>query len=196
MLQARTLEWVAISFSNAWEWKVKVKSFSHVRLLVTPWTAAHQAPPSMGLARQEYWSGVPLASPSWMLVWSISEWFRRNTNRSTWQDRLSSSPSTKLLLQVSDSSPGTYVIVLLVFTWCENEKWQPAFSVRANTNKFIWYSLVQYTGPSPYCEAVKPIMFITINYYLLIVQIRKELVSYLEFYLSNSTFIFFSHNRC
>ena len=60
ILQARTLEWVAISFSNAWRWKVKVKLLSCVRLLATPWTAAHQAPPSMGLSRQEYWSGVPL----------------------------------------------------------------------------------------------------------------------------------------
>ena len=57
ILQARTLEWVAISFSSAWKWKVKVKSLSRVRLLVTPWTAASQAPPSMGFARQEHWSG-------------------------------------------------------------------------------------------------------------------------------------------
>ena len=57
ILQARTLEWVAISFSSAWKWKVKVKSLSHVRLLVTPWTAAHQAPPSMGFSKQEYWVG-------------------------------------------------------------------------------------------------------------------------------------------
>ena len=63
ILQARTLEWVAISFSNAWKWKVKVKSLSHVQLLATPWTAAHQAPLSLGFARQEYWSGVPLPSP-------------------------------------------------------------------------------------------------------------------------------------
>jgi len=63
ILQARTLEWVAISFSNAWKWKVKVKSLSYVRLLVTPWTAAYQAPPSMGFATQEYWSGLPLPSP-------------------------------------------------------------------------------------------------------------------------------------
>ena len=63
ILQARTLEWVAISFSNAWKWKVKVKSLSHVRLLVTPWTAAYQAPPSMGFSRQEFWSGLPLPSP-------------------------------------------------------------------------------------------------------------------------------------
>ena len=60
ILQARTLEWVAISFSNAWKWKVKVKSFSRVRLSATPWTVAHQAPPSMGFSRQEYWSGVLL----------------------------------------------------------------------------------------------------------------------------------------
>ena len=60
--QARTLEWVAISFSNAWKWKVKGKSLSRVRFLVTPWNAAYQAPPSMGFSGQEYWSGVPLPS--------------------------------------------------------------------------------------------------------------------------------------
>ena len=59
ILQARTLEWVAISFSNAWKWKVKVKSLNRVQLSATPWTAAYQAPPSMGFSRQEYWSGVP-----------------------------------------------------------------------------------------------------------------------------------------
>ena len=89
ILQARTLEWVAISFSNAGKWKVKVKSLSHVRPSVTPWTAAFQAPPSMGFSRQaksclilvtpwtvacqaplsmgfsrqEYWSGFPFPSP-------------------------------------------------------------------------------------------------------------------------------------
>ena len=63
ILQARTLEWVAISFSNAWKWKVKVKSLSRVWPSATPWTAAFQAPPSMGFSRQEYWSGVPLPSP-------------------------------------------------------------------------------------------------------------------------------------
>ena len=69
ILQARTLEWVAISLSNAWKWKVKVNSLSSVRLLATPWTAAYQAPVSMGFARQEYWSGVPLPSP--ILVYSF-----------------------------------------------------------------------------------------------------------------------------
>ena len=57
VLQARTLEWVAISFSNAWKWKVKLKSLSRVRLFATPRTAAYQAPPSMGFSRQEYGVG-------------------------------------------------------------------------------------------------------------------------------------------
>ena len=62
ILQARTLEWVAISFSNAGKWKVKVKSLSRVWLLATPWTVARQAPPSLGFSWQEYWRGVPLPS--------------------------------------------------------------------------------------------------------------------------------------
>ena len=61
-LQARTLEWIAISFSNAWRWNVKVKLLNRVRLFSTPWTVAHQAPPPMGFSRQEYWSGLPLPS--------------------------------------------------------------------------------------------------------------------------------------
>ena len=63
ILQARTLKWVAISFSNAWKWKVKVKSLSHVWLFTTPWTAAYQAPLSIGFSRQDYWSRLPLPSP-------------------------------------------------------------------------------------------------------------------------------------
>ena len=63
ILQARTLEWGPSSLSSAWKWEVKVKSLSSVLLFATPWTAAHQAPPSMGFSRQEYWSGVPLPSP-------------------------------------------------------------------------------------------------------------------------------------
>ena len=63
ILQARILEWVAISFSSAWRWKVKVKSLSPVWLWATPWTAAYRAPPSMGFSRQENWSGVPSPSP-------------------------------------------------------------------------------------------------------------------------------------
>ena len=63
IFQARILEWVAISFSIAWKWKVKVKSLSHVQLFATPWTVAHQAPPSKGFSRHEYWSGSPFPSP-------------------------------------------------------------------------------------------------------------------------------------
>ena len=77
ILQARTLEWVAISFSNEWKWKLKVKSLSRARLLGTPWTAAYQAPPSLGFSRREYWSRVPLPSPrnsnsnrKWKLLFS------------------------------------------------------------------------------------------------------------------------------
>ena len=73
ILQAKTLEWVAISFSNAWKWKVKVKSLSRVWLLATPWTA-----PSMGFSRQKYWSGLPLPSPmheSEKWKWSRSSHF-------------------------------------------------------------------------------------------------------------------------
>ena len=73
ILQARTLELVAIPFSNAWKWKVKVKSLRWVRLLETPWTVAHQAPLSMGLSRQEYWSLLSFLLPgasSWPRDWT------------------------------------------------------------------------------------------------------------------------------
>ena len=75
-LQARTLEWVAISFCNAWKWKVKVKLLSRVWLFMTPWTAAHQAPPSMGFSRQEYWSGVSSPSLQDMLTSQNNTWVR------------------------------------------------------------------------------------------------------------------------
>ena len=79
ILQVRTLEWVAISFSNAWKWKVKVKSLSRVQLLATPWTAAYQAPPSMGFSRQEYWSGVPLGAYiiSAFILWIYLGWMKK-----------------------------------------------------------------------------------------------------------------------
>jgi len=71
IFQARVLEWVAISFSNTWKWKVKVKSLNRSWLLATPWTAAHQAPLSMGFSRQEYWSRVPLPSP--LEMWKLTQ---------------------------------------------------------------------------------------------------------------------------
>ena len=86
ILQARTLEWVAISFFNAWKWKVKVKSLSRVWLLATPSTAAYQAPPSMGFSRQEYWSGVP--SPSLIVDHSRGKTDgRRWRGRQRWKGR-------------------------------------------------------------------------------------------------------------
>ena len=89
ILQARTLEWAAISFSKAWKWKVKMKSLSHVQLSTTPWTAAYQAPPSMGFLRQEYWNGLPfpapvnhilselstIAHPSWVALYAMAHSF-------------------------------------------------------------------------------------------------------------------------
>ena len=83
ILQARALEWVAISFSNAWKWKVKVKSLSRVRLLATPWTTAYQAPPSMGFPRQEYWSGVPLPSPRGWRGWDYLRELHWNIHTTT-----------------------------------------------------------------------------------------------------------------
>ena len=73
IFQARVLEWVDISFSNAWKWKVKVKLLSHVQLFVTPWTSAHQAPLPMGFSRQEHWSGVPLTYDPFQM--NICVWY-------------------------------------------------------------------------------------------------------------------------
>ena len=81
ILQARALEWVAISFSNAGKWKVKGKSLSHVWLFGTPWTAAYQAPPPMGFSRQAYWSRVPLPSLTVIIVHGI---LNRRTHFCSW----------------------------------------------------------------------------------------------------------------
>ena len=94
ILQARTLEWVAISFSNAWKWKGKVKSLSHVWLLATPWTTAYQAPLSMGFSRQEYWSGVPLPSPNSRAA-VLKEWSQGQQH----QHHLGKCPISDLLTQ-------------------------------------------------------------------------------------------------
>ena len=99
ILQARTLEWVAIAFSNAWQWKVKVKSLSRVWLLATPWTAAYQAPPPMGFSRQEYWSGVLL--PSLCLLLESSIWVKGTAFSLDFQNRN--------LQSVSSSPPSTCI---------------------------------------------------------------------------------------
>ena len=82
ILQARTLEWVAISFSSAWKWKVKVKSLSRVWLLATAWTAALQAPLSMGFSRQEYWSGLPLPKDKYYMI-SLTCWIEEGKKKRT-----------------------------------------------------------------------------------------------------------------
>ena len=87
ILQARTQEWVAISFSNAWKWKVKVKLLSRVWLLATPWTAAHQAPLSMGFSRQQYWSGVPLPSPFKSVTIAIFHSYQLHVSVTQWKEK-------------------------------------------------------------------------------------------------------------
>ena len=107
ILQTRTLEWVAISFSNAWKRKVKVKSLSCARLLATPWTAAYQAPPSMGFSRQEYWSGVPLPSarPDYLiLIIQPSLAFRWQQPQWTWFHPLEW-PHTRTIQPSSSQTP-------------------------------------------------------------------------------------------
>ena len=110
ILQARILEWVAISFSNAWKWKVKVKSL-RVRLLATPWTAAYQAPPSTGFSRQEYCSGLSLPSSSGSSYSSnkLAEFESTDLNSNlNWSQRVSRStkqfPSTCCYLTLSHNS--------------------------------------------------------------------------------------------
>ena len=103
ILQARTPEQVAISFSNAWKWKVKVKSLSHVRLLATPCTAAYQAPPSMGFSRQEYWSGV--------------DWIHKGINSQGWEGLPASSNRFVKLQGMCDPRKGfkqVFPVTLLI----------------------------------------------------------------------------------
>ena len=99
ILQARALEWLTISFSNAWKWKVKVKLLSRVQLLVTPWTATYQAPLSMGFSRQEYWSGVPLPSPIELLRMIKNKQTNKQTNKNWgWNRNSTESPNYTAIL--------------------------------------------------------------------------------------------------
>ena len=103
ILQARTLEWVAMSFSNAWKWKVKVKSLSCVRILATPWTAAYQAPPSMGFSRQNYSSGVPLPSLTCLKI--------------QWEKKINKNDSFYLEVTNSDT-PSYCLIYIAIYNMC------------------------------------------------------------------------------
>ena len=122
ILQARTLEWDAISFSNAWKWKVKVKSLSRVRLFITPWTAAYQAPPSMGFSRQEYWSGLPLPSPSWRLILTLFCNLTKFLSQRLWSWLpllFTGAPFTPIFLQCSipAPTPSIQTCILPCLTW-------------------------------------------------------------------------------
>ena len=114
ILQARTLEWVAISFSNAWKWKVKVKSLSCVWLSLTPWTAAYQAPLSMGFSRQEYWRGLPLPSP-----WMVFE----HTLTSMWNEHIC-------------TVVWTFFGIALFWDWNENRPFPVLWLATAELSKF------------------------------------------------------------
>ena len=84
ILQARTLEWVAISFSNAGNWKVKVKSLNRVRLLATPWTAAHQAPPSVDFPGKS--AGAGCHCLLWMEYYSATKKNKISPLAAIWMD--------------------------------------------------------------------------------------------------------------
>ena len=129
ILQARALEWVAISFSNTWKWKVKMKLLSRVRLLATPWTAAYQAPQSMGFARHEYWSGMPLPSPM-ITVFPSLQLRNWGSGKKTYSPGIwimeSSVIYTYSLMQRPYSYPIYYISFLLparhaVTIWCNRD---------------------------------------------------------------------------
>ena len=121
ILQARTLECVAISFSNAWKWKVKVKSLSCVWLLATPWTAAYQTPPSMGFSRQEYWSGLPLPSPNMLSRLVITFLPRSKRLLISWLQ----SPSAVILepRKIKSDTVSTVFPHLFVRKWWDQMPW-------------------------------------------------------------------------
>ena len=143
ILQARTLEWVAISFSNARKWKVKVKSVSRIWLFETPWTAAYQAPLSMGFARQEYWSGVPLPSPWATLICLpnnqglrvVTSWWDSNFS---WVFRVH---STELTVENTNSSIQEGVCSVLriapVKPQGKGETWRKAFLLQGHSSQFV-----------------------------------------------------------
>ena len=142
ILQARTLEWVAISFSSAWKWNVKVKSLHHVWLLATPWTKAYQAPPSMGFSRQEYWSGLPLPSPQM----SSSEWNFHLPSQNSLLELYT--PQFKGKLLAAQGLPST--LELLSLNCCGS---MSELSIRPSLREVLWSILLFpiLSQPIPSC---------------------------------------------
>ena len=124
IFQARTLEWVAISFSNAWKWKNKVKSLSCVRLLATPWTAAHQAPPSMGFSRKSTGVGCHCSG----LLFPFPGVFNSMWLKNIW-------PETKILSETFIWQASIVMIVSLQFKLIYKQKKQ--FSNASIENSFL-----------------------------------------------------------
>ena len=136
ILQARTLEWVAISFSSAWKWKVNVNSLSCVWLFATPRTIAYQAPPSLGFSRQKYWSGVPLPSPGDLLgyiiisLWleTVHQSLRLGPHSPCWY-YMTRTLWSQLVATRLNSWPGQSDPLILEFEiWSEAQSWRLAVS--------------------------------------------------------------------
>ena len=160
ILQARILEWVAISFSNAWKLKVKVKSLSRVRLFETPWIAAYQAPPSMGFSRQEYWGGLPLPSPrkkatcphmkgapwwKWFKVWEwISYKVENSLGRPIW---LSDASGHNQVTGFSESLGASLVCLRTMITKCP-VSFESCFAVWPSTLSLLTMMCSHRTHPA------------------------------------------------
>jgi len=161
ILQARILECVAISFSNAWKRKTKGKSLSSVWLLATPWTAAYQAPLSMGFSRQEYWSGVPLPSPSTTWVDSIPHlWNRQAFIDSLLFARLQYVLGSQMCVNEWMQIQNGYKKVSLCFHWSENSH----KDISSKALSQIWHFLTlffMYLSPTLQCEFLTDFVFFT-----------------------------------
>ena len=164
------MEWVAISFSSAWKWKVKEKSLSRVRLFATPWTAAYQAPLSVGYSRQEYWSGVPSPSPKKYLTqviiftafnvcWTNTQCIQRNENtvgnmptchhhaqtgrNSSWEQSDIRSCHTQKLLNCREKWPGKEVITMVLdFLLTTKKGWLMKLKLQKLMRKLSYYLMV------------------------------------------------------
>ena len=165
ILQARTLEWVAISFSNAWKWKVKVKSLSRVWLFDTPWTAAYQAPPSMGFSRQEYWSGLPLPSPKFVTAKSLQ-------SCPTLCDPIDGSPAGSPVPEILQARTLEWVAISFPNAW----KWK----VKVKSLSRVGLLATPWTAAH---QAPPPMVWVSLSFLnYLPVRVQQQLRSFLVFH--------------